>query len=296
MPIPSAENGPSILRFHIPVMVFIATLTLMGCSPLLPLPATRGARYVTLPAVGLRLHAQYLAPKAPAAKDNVQEPPPVVSANGAPGVVLLPGFSFLGWREGLRQARFFTGAGFGVLLMAVRGAQATGGRDDCGGLQSGDARVGLEWLARQKGLNPARLAVVGFERGGQVALLAGSGKPLAQAIVAVNAPSDIPRWRATTKHPGIPEWIDTQCGSGRAARLRSPARLAETIRVPVLLIHGAKNRRVPPGQSRRMAEALTHHGRPVEILILPEAVHRLTPEESSRVFSRISAFLRAVSP
>jgi dipeptidyl aminopeptidase/acylaminoacyl peptidase len=57
---------------------------------------------------------------------------------------------------------------------------------------------------------------------------------------------------------------------------RSPVFLADRIRVPVLLVHGAEDIRVTPAQSREMYTALREKGAPVELVIYPREEHGIS--------------------
>lgn len=303
LPLISAPGQAPISRFtlafrriHIPrgILVALAVWLSLGasCYPIKPLPAVKGAKYVKFPATikftgsfyGAWLHGQYLLPAKGSARGTVARP--------GPGVVLIPAFNFMGWREADGLAQRFSRAGYHVLLLSVRGTRGTGGKDDCGLAQTADVLAALDWMAGQKGVRPRALAVVGLGRGGQLALLAAAGGGKARAVAAFGAPAEISSWRATTGHPGIAEWIGAVCGEGDQARLRSPVPAAGRIKSPVLLIHGEDNRRVPPAQSRLMRDALTRKGSGVETLFLPGATHRLTPEQFEKAWRRLLAFLQ----
>ena len=67
----------------------------------------------------------------------------------------------------------------------------------------------------------------------------------------------------------------------------SPARHADKIKAPVLLIHGLEDTIVPARQSRIMAKALRDAGKPVELVEIKFTGHRnLRPEEWRTVYTR----------
>ena len=53
-------------------------------------------------------------------------------------------------------------------------------------------------------------------------------------------------------------------------RLASPILMAEYIRAPVLLVHGAKDTLLPLEESQRMAESLKASGGTVEVLVVSD--------------------------
>ncbi len=168
------------------------------------------------------------------------------------------------------------GRGFVVLSLSLRGWPDTGGEDDCALRQPRDVARAAEWLAAQPRVDGARIAVLGLSQGGQVALLAGAVSPRLGAIVALAAPTDLGRWAVTSDEPGVAAYVRESCGGSRAELIaRNPVDQAGRIRVPVLLVHGEADRRVPPDQSRRMAKALNRAGGSVDLHWVARAGHDL---------------------
>src|SRR5262249_33216488 len=52
-------------------------------------------------------------------------------------------------------------------------------------------------------------------------------------------------------------------------RLASPLYMAEYVRAPVLLVHGAQDTLAPPEESVRMADRLTASGDTTKLLVVP---------------------------
>jgi dipeptidyl aminopeptidase/acylaminoacyl peptidase len=195
-----------------------------------------------------------------------------------PAVIVLHG-----WREpGVNgaetveaRARYFANDGYVALALSLRGWPPSGGNDDCGLRQPDDVIRAVEWLAAQPGIDPARIGLVGFSQGGQIALLAGTRGAAVRAIVAYYPVTDVARWKITTSHPTIPDYITAVCEPG-GADARSPRFPAASMAADVLLIHGGADTRVPTEQSVLMYEALTAAGRPVTLTLIPGAQHGFT--------------------
>lgn len=189
-----------------------ATLTVLRLSSA---PAMRSAAIqqdrtaVTLPGAGIRLGGILVRPN---------------TAGARPAIVLLHGFQPPGTNGAALMAPMaarFAALGYVALALSMRGWPPSEGVDDCGLRQPDDIAAALEWLARQSGVDPNRLAVLGLSQGGQVALLTGARSKRARAIVAAYPVTDVERWKATTTFPGIPGYISRVCELGGADR-RSP--------------------------------------------------------------------------
>ena len=168
-------------------------------------------------------------------------------------------------------ADLFSRAGYVAVAMSMRGFGSSTGVDDLGLHQPQDVGAVAAWVRHRTRVR--RLYAVGISQGGQVVLLAAAaGAPL-DAIAAWAAVTDVARWRATTSYEGIPEYVDARCADGRYAE-RSPLHVAGRIRVPVLLVHGDADTRVPAEQSVALHQALIAAGRPSELELLAGVAHR----------------------
>src|SRR5690606_10892602 len=148
------------------------------------------------------------------------------------------------------------------------------------------------WMAALPGVDPARVALVGFSQGGQVALLAASRSTAFRAVAAYYPVTDVARWKLTTSRTDIPEYITAVCEPG-GTDARSPVFQAAGITAPVLLIHGEADTRVPTEQSERMLAALQQAGRTAQLLRVPGAAHGFTAAENAFAWPVVDGFLAA---
>jgi dipeptidyl aminopeptidase/acylaminoacyl peptidase len=189
-----------------------------------------------------------------------------------PGIVLLHGWldegttnAGLGWVPDL-----FAQQGYVVLVPLMRGWG--GGQNDCGLSQRADAARAIEWLASQPGVDPDRIAVVGFSFGGQVALLTGALSHRVKAIVSYFGTTDL----TTLNAQYLYQWhqgLENECQSD--LKSRSPVTVASQIKAPVLLIHGDIDANVPVEQSEEMEEVLRKSGGSVQLHLVAGAGHEL---------------------
>lgn len=188
------------------------------------------------------------------------------------------------------RARRFAEEGYVALAMSMRGWPPSDGADDCALRQPDDAAAAAAWLRTQRGVRGDRVGIVGFSQGAQVALLTPSRDPLIRGVVAYFPVTDVDRWKASTNNADIPGYITQVCEPG-GTTVRSPLRVANTITVPVLLIHGDADLRVPTAQSTLLHDALTAAGLRSELHLVPGAQHGFTAAEEATAKPLVDAFL-----
>jgi uncharacterized protein len=147
-------------------------------------------------------------------------------------------------------------------------------------------------------VGPSRVFLIGHSLGAAVALQAAAIEPLVRGVVAVSTFVDL-RTIATERGDvrALPSWL-VAWGVAQVERTgrfdveaTSPLRAAASIKVPVLLVHGADDRRPAPSHSERVLTALGGHG---EMIVVPGAGHHdvLGPG----TWSRIEQWLLGISP
>lgn len=77
----------------------------------------------------------------------------------------------------------------------------------------------------------------------------------------------------------------------------SPLRQASKLSVPLLLAHGQRDDNVPPQGAQKLASQLRKLGKPVELVLYPQAGHSLTrPQDLADFLRRVEAFLAKHNP
>jgi dienelactone hydrolase len=249
-----------------------------------------------------------------AARDGTSIPailtvPPGIPAKNLPLVVLPhdgPGghdqLVFDWWTQ------FLATRGYAVLQPQFRGSTGFGGRFEhaghgqWGGLMQDDVTDGVKAMVAQGIADARRICIVGRGYAGYVALAGVAFTPELYACAAsINGISDLPDMLGFMKeHYGaassvVSYWRE-DIGSSFDPQLaqRSPARAADRIRAPVLLMHSADDTVVPPSQTGVIANALQKAGRNVTVVTLLGDDHWLS-RASTRIqmLKELDQFLAA---
>jgi uncharacterized protein len=140
--------------------------------------------------------------------------------------------------------------------------------------------------------------VMGHSLGAAVAIQAAAGDGLVIGVIAAEAFSDL-RTIATERAPRIlPRLVIARAFEVAEARGHfdvasvSPVAAAASLRIPVLLIHGADDVDTPPEHSKRILAALNG---PKQLLLVPHARHNESLNSHS-VWREIERWLSAVLP
>ncbi len=140
-----------------------------------------------------------------------------------------------------------------------------------------DAALAVKWAqdhAAQWGGDPSRLFVMGHSAGAQIAAMlalnkqylrsAGADPRAVAGLIGLSGPYDfLPLKKDTLK----------KIFGDPAPRTTQPVDFVTADAPPALLINGSDDKTVDPGNSRRLAAALTAVGRPVELRVYPGVGH-----------------------
>lgn len=198
--------------------------------------------------------------------------------------------------------------GFGVLQMNFRGSTGYGrefmmaGKGNWGKSMQDDITDGTHWLVEQGLADPDKLCIVGASYGGYAALMGAVKEPeLYRAAISLNGVADLPDLLRMQNHYQAGRYSTRFIGGlwkdRKSLAQNSPARRASEIQVPVLLVHGDKDRVVSVRQSRKMHRALRARKQgasDVTYLELPDGDHHLSRGANRIAFAEhASDFLKA---
>ncbi|XP_025897295.1 acylamino-acid-releasing enzyme-like [Nothoprocta perdicaria] len=186
--------------------------------------------------------------------------------------------------------------GFAVLLVNYRGSLGFG-QDSVASLLGNvgtqdvqDVQLCVERVLQEEPLDPSRVALLGGSHGGFLAChLIGQFPDTYRVCVVRNPVVNIAAMVTTTD---IPDWCLTELGLPYAPEAlpdpeqwaemlrRSPIRYVDRVRVPVLLLLGEDDQRVPPKQGLEYYRALKARGVPTRLLWYPGNGHALAGVEA----------------
>jgi dipeptidyl aminopeptidase/acylaminoacyl peptidase len=225
------------------------------------------------------------------ARDGLEIPgylvlPQGVEPRGLPTIVLVHGGPFgrdvWGW-AGIPQ--LLANRGYAVLMPNYRGSAGYGKRFMMAGYrQWGTAAIddvvdGALWLVQQDIADPKRIAVMGASWGGYATLAALAFHPhvFAAGIDYFGPSSLITRMEHVP--PQFRDWYAVRFGDvddpadREMLRAQSPLHAVEQIRVPLLVVQGANDARVPKAESDQIVVALRDLGRAPEYLVAADEGH-----------------------
>jgi dipeptidyl aminopeptidase/acylaminoacyl peptidase len=244
---------------------------------------------------GLSIPAYLTRPAGPAS----QPAPTVVFIHGGPNVR-----DRWGWDE---EVQMLAKAGYVVFQPQFRGSAGFGQRFEQAGYRQwgrgmqDDITDGVKALIDQKITDPSRVCIYGSSYGGYAAMWG-----------VIKTPE---LYKCGISYAGISDLADMLSGSifddstvigreisrdrvgdvenDRAALDEvSPLKHADRVRVPMLIAHGERDRRVMPSQSKTMVRALEEAGKPVEWMSLPNEGHGLVWVQSRvRFYTALLNFL-----
>jgi dipeptidyl aminopeptidase/acylaminoacyl peptidase len=252
-----------------------------------PVPA-RLEEVSTAAVDGTEVHSWLVLPETPAA-----EPLPlVVFIHGGP-VSSWAGWHWR-WSSSLLAAR-----GWAVLLPNPRLSTGYGHEhfasawNDWATLPAGDIHAAVDAAAGRPDIDAGRTAAMGGSYGGYMANWMAVTTDRFRAIVTHASVWNLIAERDTSD-VGID--MDHEFGDPLrhedAWRRQSPHLRVESITTPMLVIHGARDQRVPLGNSHHLWLELQTRGLPSRMLLFPDENHWVLKPQNSRVwYQTVFAFL-----
>ncbi len=201
------------------------------------------------------------------------------------------------------DAQFLASRGYLVLQVNYRGSGGRGHNFTTGGYLKWGTRVqedlidGVKWAEDQHYADPARVCVYGASFGGYSAMMTAIRAPqLFKCAVGYAGIYDLKMMYSKgdiQERKSGRSYLQTVIGKDDAdLDANSPDKLADQIRVPVLLVHGEDDQRAPFAQAKAMRAALDAAHKPYEWLTKPGEGHGFYNEKNNvEFYTRLQQFL-----
>jgi dipeptidyl aminopeptidase/acylaminoacyl peptidase len=230
-----------------------------------------------------------------------------VEGKQLPMVVLVHGGPWLRDRWGFNEeAQWLANRGYAVLQVNFRASSGFGkqflhaGDREWGGKMHNDLIDAVAWAVREGIADPKRVAIYGASYGGYAALVGATFTPdVFACAVDIVGPSNLvtfmnsfpPYWE-TEK-----EWFSLRIGDPQDEaflKSRSPLFKVDQIKIPLLVVQGANDPRVPKAEAEQIVAAMRQAGKPVTYLLFADEGHAITRAENRmRLYTEAEAFLAA---
>jgi alpha-beta hydrolase superfamily lysophospholipase len=244
-----------------------------------PSTGNAGAAAAKPPAIPARLHVEPFNFQISSGADQYQIEGFIALAKTSgrlPAVLILNGDKGNA-RNCIDNTGHFTELGIQVACISIPGYGKSSGPSRFVGAQSvAAARHALDLIAARPDIDPARLAVWGLADGAVAAGLLMDSDPRPRAFILQSGAYDMlklwPEAPLGTKLSILRQvWPSKRVLRERSVIENLPAHLD----CSVLILHGARDRRMPIAQAEQLAEALAEHGAHVETHYFPTGAHEL---------------------
>ena len=218
---------------------------------------------------GLKITGYYAEPRYPG------KYPAIIYNHGGVG----PG----GALDGTELAPFAE-AGFVVAASQYRGTLGSEGNDQLGGLDVHDVTNLIPLLKKRDLVDADRIAMFGASRGGMMTYLAlkqqaAAGTNDIKVAATVSGLTDLVLWakeQPVLTHGAYQQYVGYSLyGNFAAFTSRSATYWPESIRVPLLILHGDADTVVGVEQAQKLYKKLLAIGSPVKLIVYPGDGHGL---------------------
>jgi dipeptidyl aminopeptidase/acylaminoacyl peptidase len=201
------------------------------------------------------------------------------------------------------DAQFLASRGYAVLQVNYRGSGGRGigfeeaGYRGWGGKLLEDLADGVKWAAKRADVDGGRVCVYGVSYGAYAALMLPAREPsMFKCSIGMAGVYNLPRMYDDEGVKGekfATNYLKKTMGEDRSALdAASPTALAAAIKVPVLLVHGTKDKVAPIVHGEMMRDALAKAGHPAEWIEVANEGHGFyDSERRKQYYQKLEAFL-----
>ncbi|MCD6194507.1 MAG: S9 family peptidase [Candidatus Aminicenantes bacterium] len=200
--------------------------------------------------------------------------PLILNPHGGPSGAVLASFSSIN--------QFFASNGFFVLQPNFRGSSNYGqeflnaNRDQWGIVDYDDCMTGVDYCINQGWADPEKLVCYGWSYGGYMSFWIATQTDRFKAISPGAGLPNLISMYSTTDIPHYLAWFfGTPWDNEKKYFRHSPLHYVKQVKSPILILHGAEDRRVPPTQAMEFYQALKDLGKEVTFVRYPREGHGL---------------------
>jgi dipeptidyl aminopeptidase/acylaminoacyl peptidase len=196
-----------------------------------------------------------------------------------PAVLLIPGHATTA-RDWLPNGLTYARNGYAGLAVSQPGyGKSEGPADYVGPKTIKVLKEGYRRLQKEPFVDPNRMGIVGYSRGGMAAALLAVQLDDVKAVVLGAGVYDFKRQYDDTGLDGIRQNMKAETGmTDEAIKQRSSVLLMEKLKCPVLILHGEKDINVPVSQAFLLRDRLSALKKEFEIQTFPDREHGIGPE------------------
>lgn len=159
------------------------------------------------------------------------------------------------------------------------------GTDEFGGADLASVTALMGIVENEPQADADRVGLLGHGRGAMMSFLVADKDPRFSAIASISGLTDLPAWasdRARNERILMQFVPDYEGTNERPLEARSVLHNLDYLPpdMPVLLVHGGRDRKVDPSQSKRLAKALEERGQPHELVIFERGGHSMNRMQS----------------
>ena len=224
-------------------------------------------------------------------------PPQYERGKRYPLLVLIHGGPQGAWRDNFPSrwnAQMFAAPGYVTVLLNPRGSTGFGQRfvdqisQDWGGRVYIDIMAGVEHAARLRFVDSTRIAAAGGSYGGYMINWINGHSDRFDALISHAGIYNLESFYGATDELWFPEWeFSAPPWENRTYYEQwSPHRFAQNFQTPTLVIHGARDFRVPDTQGLETFTALRRQGVPARLLYFPDEGHWINRPQNQLVWWR----------
>ncbi len=263
--------GAIIIKYHSFLLIIVLFLT--SCSPRIlerkEIPSPRdGIKRESIQYVsqGISVRGYILQPES-----DTKSLPVIIYIRG--------GHSKLGFisEEFFDYLAFISSLGYAVFINEQRGATFTDGKDEYGGKEINDVKALIRIALKEKNIDKNKIYMWGNSRGGMMAYLFQKYQLPIKAMAVTGGISDL-SFSYSNREKSFQDVLDDAIGGPPAKypkdyQSRSAVCWPEKFHIPVIIIHGEDDWRVPVSQVSNLVTKLENLSKEFEVHILPDQPH-----------------------